>query len=367
MPKILNPISIGPLRLRSRVFMAPLTRCRAAAGNVPHALNATYYRQRAAAGGAGLIYAEATQICPEGQGYPNTPGIHSPEQVAGWKLVTDAVHEVGGTIFLQLWHVGRVSHNAYQPGGKAPVAPSAIAREGLCRLPDGSKQPAPVPRALETDEIPGIIAQYRIAADNARRAGFDGVQVHGANSYLPEQFLRDSSNKRTDRYGGSLENRARFLLDATRACIDVWGPERVCVRLSPSGWSSDFTESTPRETYAYVVRELDKLAIGSLEIREGDDDDNVAGGPKIPISFFRPLYRGVLVANTSFTHGKADEYLARGDCDAVAFGKPFISNPDLAARFERGLPLAPWDVTTFYPSSKDMPLERGYTDYPRAT
>lgn len=364
MTNVLDPVSIGGLGLRNRVFMAPLTRCRAGVGNVPHALNALYYEQRAAAGGAGLIYAEATQICPEGQGYPSTPGIHSAEQVAGWRLVTDAVRRVGGRIFLQLWHVGRVSHHAFQPGGRAPVAPSAIAREGLCRLPDGSKEPAPVPRALETEEVPAVIAQYGIAAQNAKAAGFDGVQVHGANSYLPEQFLRDSTNKRTDRYGGSIENRARFLLDATRACIDVWGEERVCVRLSPSGWSRDFTDSSPRETYAYVVRQLDAMGIGSLEIREGDDDDNAAGGPRIPVSFFRPLFRGVLVANTGFTREKADEYLVRGDCDAVAFGKPFISNPDLAARFAEGAGLTPWDATTFYPAP-GTPLEKGYTDYPR--
>ncbi len=367
MPNLFTPLDIGPLKLPHRILMAPLTRCRAGPGNVPHALNATYYSQRSAGnGGASLIISEATQICPEGQGYPNTPGIHSKEQVAGWRLVTDAVHKAGGRIILQLWHVGRVSHSAYQPNGQAPVAPSAIARSGLCRLPDGSKVPYPVPRALETSEIPGIIDQYRAAAQSARDAGFDGVQLHGANSYLPEEFLRDSSNKRTDRYGGSLENRARFMLEAAEAIIGVWGKDRVGVRLSPSGWSGDFTESSPQETYSYVVRELDKLGVASLEIREADPSDSAAGGPNIPVSFFRPLYRGVLIANTAFTKDKANEYLSRGDCDAVTFGKPFISNPDLAGRFRESLPLAPWDATTFCPSP-GAAFEPGYTDYPKAS
>ena len=364
---VLSPLELGGLSLPNRVFMAPLTRCRAGAGgqwgNVPGLLNATYYRQRARRDvGASLIYSEATQICPEGQGYPNTPGIHTEEQVAGWRMVTDAVHSVGGVIYLQLWHVGRVSHQAFQPGGQAPVAPSAIARDGLCRLPDGSREPAPVPRALETSEVPQIIEQYAIAAANAKRAGFDGVQLHGANSYLPEQFLRSSTNKRTDEWGGSIERRARFMLDATRALLRVWEAGRVCVRLSPSGWSSDFTDETPWETYSYVVRELDKLNIGSLEIREADEDDVQAGSPQFSISRFRPLFRNVLVANTAFTKTKADECIAQGWCDAVAFGKPMISNPDLARRFAKGTDLAPWDASTFYPKP-GTPIERGYTDY----
>ncbi|MGH7242234.1 MAG: alkene reductase [Phycisphaerales bacterium] len=360
MPNLLSPIRLGSLELSNRAFMAPLTRCRAGPGNVPNRLNAEYYAQRA---GAGLIISEATQISQEGQGYPNTPGIYSPEQVTGWKLVTDAVHNAGGKIICQLWHVGRVSHNAFQVGGALPVAPSDIAPRGMARLPDGSKAPHPVPRALETEEIPRILGEYRIAATNAKAAGFDGVQLHAANSYLLEQFLRDSSNKRADHYGGPIEKRARFLIDAAKVLIDVWGKDQVSVRLSPSGWSAEFTDSTPRETYSHVVRELDSLGIGSLEIREADADSIAAGSPNIPVSFFRPLFRGVLIANTGYTHEKADQAIARGDCDAIAFGKPFISNPDLVDRFRRGAALNPWDAQSFYVAPGAEPT-RGYTDYP---
>lgn len=360
MTNLLSPIDIGPLKLKNRVFMAPLTRCRAGPGSVPHELNAEYYAQRA---GAGLIVSEATQISQEGQGYPNTPGIYSPEQVAGWKLVTDAVHKAGGKIVCQLWHVGRVSHNVFQPGGAQPVAPSAIANRGMARLPDGSKVPHPTPRALEAHEIPRIVSEYRAAAANAKAAGFDGVQLHAANSYLLEQFLRDSSNKRTDRFGGSIENRSRFLLDTVEAIIDVWGRELVGVRLSPSGWSAEFTDSTPRETYSHVVRELDTLGVGWLEIREADSDSIAAGSPGFPIGYFRPLFQGILVANTGYTRQRADEAIGRGDCDAVAFGKLFISNPDLVERFRCGASTSPWDAQTFYPSHGAV-LARGYTDYP---
>lgn len=357
---LLSPIRMGSLELKNRALLAPLTRCRAGAGCVPHALNAEYYAQRA---GAGLIISEATQISQEGQGYPNTPGIYSPEQVAGWKLVTDAVHRAGGKIVCQLWHVGRISHNAYQVGGAAPVAPSAIAAKGMCRLPDGSREPYPVPRALETDEIERIIGEYETAAANAKKAGFDGVQLHAANGYLLEQFLRDSSNKRTDQYGGSIENRAVFLLEAAEALVSVWGPDRVGVRLSPSGWSSDFTDSSPLETYTYVAEELDKLELAFLEIREADAESIAAGSPNIPVSAFRDAFSGALVANTGYSREKADEGIASEQFDAVAFGKPFISNPDLVERFRRGSELAPWDAKTFYPNP-GADLARGYTDYP---
>jgi len=362
-PNVLSPVKAGGLELSNRAWMAPLTRCRAGAGFVPNELNALYYSQRAGSGGAGLIISEATQISQEGQGYPNTPGIYSPEQVAGWKRVTDAVHRAGGKIVCQLWHVGRVSHNAYQAGGAPPVAPSAIAQKGMCRLPNGTREPYPVPRALETDEIERIIAEYETAAENAKKAGFDGVQLHAANSYLLEQFLRDSSNKRTDQYGGSIENRALFLLEATEALISVWGPDRVGVRLSPSGWSADFTDSSPLETYSYVAEELDKLELAFLEIREADADSIAAGSPNIPVSKFRPAFSGALVANTDYTREKADEGIAKDDFDAVTFGKPFISNPDLVERFRLGAELAPWDSKTFYPAP-GAELSHGYTDYP---
>ncbi|MBX3379826.1 MAG: alkene reductase [Phycisphaeraceae bacterium] len=359
-PNILSPIRAGSLQLANRAWMAPLTRCRANAGFVPHELNATYYAQRA---GAGLIISEATQISQEGQGYPNTPGIYSPEQVEGWKLVTDAVHRAGGKIICQLWHVGRVSHNAYQAGGAPPVAPSAIAAKGMCRLPDGSREPYPVPRALETDEIERIVREYETAAANAKKAGFDGVQLHAANTYLLEQFLRDSSNTRTDQYGGSIQNRAAFLLEAAEALVAVWGPDRVGVRLSPSGWSAEFTDSTPLETYLYVAEELDKLELAFLEIREADADSIAAGSPNIPVAKFRAAFSGALIANTGYSRERADQGIAKDDFDAVTFGKPFISNPDLVERFRLEAPLTPWDAKTFYPGP-GVEFSRGYTDYP---
>ncbi|MFO0859429.1 MAG: alkene reductase [Phycisphaerales bacterium] len=360
---VLSPVKVGGLELPNRAWMAPLTRCRAGAGCVPHELNALYYAQRA---GAGLIISEATQISQEGQGYPNTPGIYSDEQIEGWKLVTDAVHEAGGQIVCQLWHVGRVSHHAFQPGGQAPVAPSAIAAKGMARLPDGTREPLPVPRALEIHEIARIVGEYERAAENAAEAGFDGVQLHAANSYLLEQFLRDSSNRRTDRYGGSIENRAAFLLEAADALIRVWGPDYVGVRISPSGWSDDFTLSDPLETYTYVADQLDKREIAFLEVREADADSIAAGSPNLPVSSFRSAFSGALVANTGYTREKADAGIASGDFDAATFGKPFISNPDLVERFRKHAPLNSWNPQTFYPQPGADPAA-GYTDYPALT
>lgn len=364
---LFTPLQLGPYLLPNRVIMAPMTRNRAGAGNVPGPLNAEYYRQRA---GAGLLITEATQVAPEGQGYPLTPGMHTAEQEQGWKLVTEAVHRAGGRIYAQLWHVGRVSHNAYQPGGALPVSSSAVALAGKATLPDFSQQPYPTPRALETDEVPRVIEQFRVGAERALRAGFDGVELHGANGYLPDQFLRDGVNRRTDRYGGPVENRARFHLEATAALVSVWGPERVGVRLSPSGTFNGMKDSDPRATFGYLVSELSKMRIGYAHIMEAMESDlrhgrevNPAYEP-IPVSYFRPLFRGVIITNSGFTFAKAQEYVREGWADAVAFGVPYLANPDLAERFSRmargeQVALNTPDVASFYGGTA-----KGYTDYP---
>lgn len=358
---LFTPLRVGPYALRNRVFMAPMTRCRAGAGHLPTAMMAEYYGQRAT---AGLIISEATQISESGKGYPSTPGIHTPEQTAGWRVVTEAVHAKGGRIFAQLWHVGRVSHPAYQPGGALPVSSSPTPRTAEVFLPDGTSAPAPKPRALTVEEIRGVMKDYRDAAECALRAGFDGVELHGANGYLPDQFLRDGVNQRTDEYGGSIQNRARFHLEATRALAEVWGPERVGVRLSPCGTFNDMRDSNPRATFGYVVSELGKMGLGYLHIMEAMEGDyrhgkSDATWEAIPVSYFRPMFKGVLVTNAGFTFEKATAYLKEGWADAVAFGVPFISNPDLVERFRRGAAPAPADEGTFY-----TPGAKGYTDYP---
>ena len=365
MADLFTPLQVGSHMARNRVFMAPLTRCRAGPGNVPHGLNALYYGQRAS---AGLIVSEATQISPEGAGYPNTPGIYTPEQVAGWRLVTEAVHAKGGLIFCQLWHVGRVSHPAYQPDGGPPVSASAIAKNGQSQLPDGSTAPSVTPRALEISEIARVMADYRHAAKCALEAGFDGVELHGANGYLPDQFLRDGTNQRSDAYGGSVENRARFHLEATRELIGVWGRERVGVRISPSGTFNDMRDSNPRATFGYLVRQFDQLGIAYVHILEAMEGD-VKHGPRlvpgyeaISVSFFRPLFRNALIVNSQFDYAKATQYITNGYADAVAFGALFIANPDLPERFRRfgaEAPLNPGNPATYYGNG-----EKGYTDYP---
>lgn len=360
MPDIFSALTLGPYELANRIFMAPCTRCRADADLAPHALNAEYYAQRAS---AGLIISEATQISPQGMGYPATPGMYSEKQVAGWKLVTSAVHGRGGRIYAQLWHTGRMSHPDFQPGGELPVAPSAVGLEGKVRTPDGTQKDRVVPRALEIPEIRSIIEDYRHAAACALRAGFDGVELHGANGYLPDQFLRDGTNRRTDEYGGPIANRARFMLEATEALCDVWGAARVGVRLSPSGSYHGMSDSAPRETFAFVLRELSKLGVGYAHVME-----KLASSPPpaddIPASYFRPMFDGVLIANSGFTFEKAQTYLKEGWANAVAFGVPFIANPDLPARFalmSRGaaVSLNTPDPATFYSAGP-----QGYTDYP---
>ncbi len=352
---LLSPYKLSNIELPNRIVMAPLTRNRAGVGNVPGPLNATYYAQRAS---AGLIIAEATQVSPQGLGYPATPGIHSPEQVAGWKLVTDAVHQEGGRIFLQLWHVGRISHPDLQPDGALPVAPSAIAPRGEAATYEGMK-PFVTPRALETSEIPGIVEQYRQGAKNALEAGFDGVEIHGANGYLLDQFLRDGTNQRTDEYGGSIENRARLLLEVTEAVVGVWGTQRVGVRLSPSGTFNDTHDSNPLETFGYATEALNRFGLAYLHIVEVTEADLRHGGTEVPTSYLRDRFTGTLMVNAGYDRDRGNAVIAKKEADLVSFGTLFLANPDLPRRFALKAPLNQPDATTFYGGT-----EKGYTDYP---
>jgi len=345
--KLLEPITLGDLRLANRIMMAPLTRCRASAGRVPNSLMGEYYVQRAS---AGLIISEATAVTPMGVGYPNTPGIWSREQIQGWKQITAGVHAAGGKIFLQLWHVGRISDPSYL-GGSLPVAPSAIAPKGHVSLLRPLR-PFVTPRALELSEIPGIIEAYRQGAANALAAGFDGVEIHGANGYLLDQFLQDRTNQRTDEYGGSIENRARLMLAVTDAVISVWGAQRVAMHLAPRGDAHDMGDSNPAATFGYVARELGRRRLAFLCARESLGDRRL--GPDL-----KKQFGGIYVANESHTCESAEQLLQDGEADAVAFGKLFIANPDLPQRFARNAPLNTPDPNTFY---GDGP--QGFTDYP---
>jgi len=351
---LFEPIQVGELNLPNRVVMAPLTRCRADEGRVPNALMAQYYVQRAS---AGLILSEATSVSPQGVGYPDTPGIWSEAQVEGWKRVTNAVHAAGGRIFLQLWHVGRVSHPDYL-NGELPVAPSAIAPQGHVSLLRPQRDYV-TPRALDTAEIPGIVADYRKGAENAKRAGFDGVEVHGANGYLLDQFLQDSTNKRTDAYGGSVENRARLLLEVTDAAIAVWGAGRVGVHLAPRGDAHTMGDSDPLGTFGYVADQLGKRGIAFIFTRESLGENRISPALK-------KRFGGVLIANEGFNQETAEQVLLAGEADAVSFGKEFISNPDLPRCLELNAPLNPFHPETFY--GYGLPDRAvGYTDYPGLT
>jgi 2,4-dienoyl-CoA reductase-like NADH-dependent reductase (Old Yellow Enzyme family) len=347
MPNLFDPLKLGELTLRNRIIMAPLTRCRASEGRVPNALMAEYYAQRA---DAGLIISEATAVTPMGVGYPDTPGLWSQEQVEGWKLVTKAVHDEGGLIFAQLWHVGRISAPLYL-NGALPVAPSAIAAEGHVSLVR-PQQNYVTPRALETSEIAGIVECYRKAAMNAQMAGFDGVEIHGANGYLLDQFLQDSTNKRTDEYGGPIQNRARLLLEAVDAAASVFGPELVGVHLAPRMDSHSMGDSNPLATFTYVAQELRERGIAFICAREHQADDSI--GPQI-----KKAFGGVYIANEGFTKESAEAALAAGTADAVAWGKTFIANPDLVTRFAANLPLNALVPETIYATGST-----GYTDYP---
>lgn len=355
---LFTPVQVGAYKLPNRMVMAPLTRMRAEKGNVPTELNATYYAQRTS---AGLIISEATQVSQQGYGYAYSPGIHSPEQVEGWKLVTQAVHERGGRMFLQLWHVGRISHPSMQPNGKLPVAPSAIAAEGMASTHTG-EQPFVTPRALETEEIPGIVEQYRHGAKNALAAGFDGVEIHSANGYLLDQFLHDGSNKRTDQYGGSLENRARLLMEVTEAVVSVWGADKVGIRLSPGGTFNSMSDSNPEALFDYVVSELNSFNLAYLHIIEPRIQGNVTVEDEetgLGVRHFRPIYNGTLITAGGYTRETGDAVLKAGEADLVAYGRLFIANPDLPKRFKLNAPLNDYDRSTFYRGD-----EHGYTDYP---
>lgn len=351
MPALFQPLLLGDLSLPNLIVMAPLTRCRASANRVPNALMADYYAQRAS---AGLILSEATCVSPQGVGYPDTPGIWSSQQIEGWRFVTNAVHAAGGRIFLQLWHVGRVSHPDYLDG-KLPVAPSAIAPEGFVSLLR-PQRPFVTPRALEIDEIPDIIEAYRQGAEHAKQAGFDGVEIHAANGYLLDQFLQDSTNHRNDSYGGSIENRARLLLEVTDAAISVWGASRVGVHLAPRGDAHSMGDSNPLATFGYVAEQLGQRQIAFIFTRESLGDNRISPALK-------KRFGGVLIANEGFNRDSAKHVIAAGEADAVAFGKDFISNPDLVNRLRLNAPLNPYDMDTFYGYDQSDPAV-GYTDYP---
>ncbi len=360
---LFSPLRMGPHALAHRVVMAPLTRMRASRpGNTPHELNATYYGQRASSGG--LIIAEASQVTPFGQGVPASPGIHSAEQIAGWRLVTDAVHQKGGLIFLQLWHVGRISHSSLQPNGELPVAPSAIRPAGRTMTADFGSAPFETPRAFATDEIPALVESFAQAARNAKAAGFDGVELHGANGYLLEQFLQSRSNQRTDAYGGTIENRARLLLEVIQAASDVFGADRVGVRLSPYGRAGDSGEADPLPLYTYTIRALASYGLAYLHLIEprssgsGRADVDHQDVPSAA-ALFRPIWPGVLIAAGNFTPQTAEQAVDAGHADAIAFGRSFIANPDLPQRLKAGAPLNPYNRATFYGGDAE-----GYTDYP---
>jgi len=349
MPTLFDPIAIGDLELPNRIFMAPLTRNRSSGpGRVPNLMMRDYYVQRAS---AGLIISEATSVAQTGVGYPSTPGVWSREQIDGWRRITRDVHAAGGRILLQLWHVGRVSDPSYHDGA-LPVAPSAIAPKGRVSLLR-PERPYAVPRALETEEIAGVVEGFRTGALNARAAGFDGVEIHGANGYLLDQFLQDGSNKRADRYGGSVENRARLMLEVTDAVVAVWGPGRVGMHLAPRGDAHDMGDSNLPATFGYVARELGKRKIAFLCARESLKEPRL--GPEL-----KKAFGGVYVANEGFTPESAAATLAAGEADAVAFGKLFIANPDLPRRIALNSHLNPWNSATFY-----SPGTEGYTDYPK--
>ena len=347
MPSLFEKLSLGELTLPNRIIMAPLTRCRASAGRVPTSMMRDYYVQRAS---AGLILSEATSVAPMGVGYPDTPGIWSDAQVEGWRQVTDGVHKAGGRMFLQLWHVGRISDPLYLDGAD-PVAPSAIRPQGHVSLVRPMKDYI-TPRALETDEIPGIIEAYRKGAENAKKAGFDGVEIHGANGYLLDQFLQSSTNTRTDQYGGPIENRARLMLEVADAAIGVFGAGRVGMHLAPRMDSHDMGDSDPVATFTYVASKLKKRGIAFICTREKVAADSIS--PQIKAAF-----GGVYIANEAFTPETAQEMVGAGKADAVAFGKLFIANPDLPRRIREGAALNEPVPSTFYAQGPE-----GYTDYP---
>ena len=356
---LFSPMAMGALQLANRIVMAPVTRSRMAEDGVPNAMHATYYAQRAS---AGLIIAEATNISAQGRGYAMTPGIWSQEQVAGWKKVTDAVHAAGGKIVSQLWHVGRFSSVELQPNGQAPVAPSAIKAEGSTYTEKGFVEVS-MPRALETSEIPGIIEQYKLAAENARRAGFDGVEVHSANSYLLDQFLRDSTNQRTDLYGGSIENRTRLTLQVTEAVASIWGSDRVGIRLSPVTPDAGNTppDSNVMATYGYLIQQLNRFNLAYLHFVEGATATSRSVPAGVDLDALSAQFDGAFIGNNNYDLAMALERRAQGHIDAVAFGRLFIANPDLVERLRQGLELTIAPRESYYGGGA-----KGYIDWPTA-
>jgi N-ethylmaleimide reductase len=353
---IFSKYKLDDLELSNRMVMAPMTRCRAIEGNVPNPLAVTYYVQRAS---AGLIITEGSQVSPQGVGYVRTPGIHSPSQVAGWKKVTEAVHKAGGKIFLQLWHVGRISHPDFF-AGELPVAPSALPVDGEVHTPQGKKNFV-IPRALELDEIPGIIDQFRKGSQNAKAAGFDGVEIHGANGYLLDQFLRDGSNRRTDKYGGSLKNRLRLPLEVTEAVVGVWGVDRVGYRISPQFSAYSMSDTNPRQTFSHFAQELNNIGLAYIHIVEpiGGRMGVTAQDAKLA-QIIHDIFEGTLILNGGYDFSSANEVIEKGDADLISFGVLFLANPDLPERFRKNTPLNQADVATFYVGE-----EKGYIDYPK--
>ncbi|MEA3099294.1 alkene reductase [Caballeronia mineralivorans] len=359
MSKLFSPIRVGAIDLSHRVVLAPLTRMRAALpGNVPNDLMATYYGQRASEGG--LLISEATFISATGNGGYASPGIVTDAQVAGWRKVVDAVHVKGASIVLQLWHVGRQSHVALQPDGQAPVAPSAIQADVRALLPSGPVTGS-MPRAIKLSEIPGLVGEYRRAAERAKEAGFDGVEIHGANGYLIDQFLQDNSNRREDAYGGSVENRTRFLLDVVEVVKAVWGGDRVGVRVGPGNRFGGMGDSAPEVTFPYVARALAPFGLAYLHVIEPRVTGNVSDDNKPPVAagLLRPLFGGAVIAAGGFDGAGAESILEKGDADLVAFGRHFLANPDFPERLRHSLPLNSYDRTTFYYGG-----DKGYADYP---
>src|SRR5580692_5278834 len=352
--KLFEPFKLGPITLPNRAVMAPLTRNRALTGLVPNPLAIEYYGQRAS---AGLLVTEATQISQQGQGYQDTPGIYSREQVAGWRKVTERVHARGGRIFIQIWHVGRISHTSLQPDGGAPVAPSAIRAKGKTFV-NNTFTDISEPRALTLAEIPGIIEDFRRGAANALEAGFDGVEIHGANGYLLDQFAKDGANKRTDAYGGSIENRAKLMLEVSKVVAAEAGPERTGIRISPVTPANDVSDSNPQPLFDHIVDGLNALKLTYIHVIEG-----ATGGPRdiAPFDYasLRKRFKRAYIANNGYDFALAEKMLATNAVDLIAFGKPFISNPDLVERLKRGAKLNEWDKATFYGGGA-----KGYTDYP---
>lgn len=353
---LFDPVELGPYTLTNRIVMAPLTRSRADDAGVPGELQATYYAQRAS---AGLIISEATNISAQGKGYIRTPGIWTQEQVEGWKLTTKAVHDKGGRIFLQLWHVGRVSHPDLQPGGALPVAPSAVRAENQQAYTYEGFKPLVTPRALETDEIAGIVNDYAHAAECAKQAGFDGVEIHSANGYLLQQFLSDKTNKRTDQYGGSIENRTRIVVEVVEAVTRVWEPSKVGIRLSPLTKFADIGDSNPEPVYLSLIDQINPFGLSYIHVIEGDTggERNLPGG--FDLQKLHHAFNGLYMANNNYTLDLAIETRAKNLADLICFGRPFISNPDLVERLHTGAPLTAADTDTFYAGE-----EKGYIDYP---